>query len=270
MLDGQFRNYLKYRKVNNKIEKLEKHTIICGFGRNGRQAAIELISHDEAVLIIEKNTDVFDDNSFSSLVNHPLFSYVTGDATQDDTLEKAKISKAKALITALPDDANNLFVVLTAREMNPKLTIVARASDDHSDVKLKRAGANNVIMPDKVGGSRMAKLVVEPDLIEFVENLMIRSVGSDVNLIEIDCHELKACFLNKSIAELHVRSRSGANLLGIKKEDNTYDLNPAPDTILNSNHKIFALGTPEQILKLKQILIQGINDNNYSSNGKFT
>ncbi|MCK5538127.1 MAG: potassium channel protein [Bacteroidales bacterium] len=266
LLDGEFQNYLKNRKVNQKIQKLNNHTIICGFGRNGKQAAIELISHDETVLIIEKSQETFDNSALEHLIVHPLFTYIIGDATHDEILEKAKIFDANALITTLPDDANNLFVVLTARVMNPKLTIVARASDDHSDIKLKRAGADNVIMPDKVGGSRMAKLVVEPDLIEFIENLMVRSTGSNVNLIEIDCKELKACFINKSIRELHVRSRSGANLLGIKREDNTYDLNPAPDTVLNSNYKVFALGTPEQIVKLKQIFIENNSDNKFKAN----
>jgi voltage-gated potassium channel len=256
ILDGDFRIYLNDRKVIKKIEKLKKHTIICGFGRNGRQAAIELIGHKEQVLIIEKNQDIFYEPNYAYLLNSQYFVYVIGDATQDEIMQKARIQEAKALITTLPDDANNLFVVLTARTMNQSLNIVARASDDNSDAKLKRGGANHVIMPDKVGGSRMAKLVVEPDLIEFIENLMIRSVLAEVNLVEINCNELKACFINKSIQELHIRSRTGANLLGLKKDDNSYNLNPSPDTLLNSSYKLFVLGTNEQIDKLKQLFFE--------------
>jgi len=264
LLDGAFREYLKYRKVNKKIIKLNNHTIVCGFGRNGKQAAIELISHDEAVLVIEKDKGLFDDEINENLIKHPLFSYIIGDSTQDEIMEKARTKHAKALITTLPDDANNLFVVLTARELNPKLTIVARASDDHSDVKLKRAGANNVIMPDKVGGSRMAKLVVEPDIVEFLESLLLRSGSNHVNMVEMDCKSLKPYYINKTIQDLHVRSKSGANLIGIKKDDNIYDFNPAPDTILDPRYKIFALGSQEQIQRLKNLLMSDDEDFTYS------
>ena len=264
MLDGAFREYLKYRKVNRKIEKLYNHTIVCGFGRNGKQAVIELISHDEPVLVVEKEENILNEDINEHLIKHPLFSYIAGDATQDEIMERARVKYAKALITTLPDDANNLFVVLTARELNPELTIVARASDDHSDVKLKRAGADNVIMPDKVGGSRMAKLVVEPDVVEFLETLLLRSEANHVNLVEIDCRELKACYINKTIQDLHVRSKSGANLIGIKKADNTYDFNPAPHTKLDSRFKIFALGTPEQIQRLKNLLMNEEPDFTFS------
>ncbi len=109
---------------------------------------------------------------------NPKITYVDGDATQDITLQKAGVERAKALITALADDADNLFVVITAREMNPNLKIISRASAILNDKKLKLAGANNVILPDQVGGQKMAKLVIQPDILEFVENIMLKRVGN--------------------------------------------------------------------------------------------
>ena len=138
--------------------------------------------------------------------------------------------------------------------MNKNLIIISRASEEHSDVKLKRAGATNVIMPDKVGGTRMAKLVAQPDIIEFVDSMLIKS-GVDVNLVEIACNELESCMINKTIRELNIRQSSGANLIGIKRSDNTFVYNPSTDLKLTANDKLFVIGTQKQISKLKAILI---------------
>ncbi|MEA3446095.1 MAG: potassium channel family protein, partial [Bacteroidota bacterium] len=210
VVDGIFRNYYKDNKVKKRIAKLENHVIVCGYGRNGKQAAIELQEHNEQVVIIEENESVV-----QKIREESDFLYINGDSTQDEVLQFAMISKAKALITTLPNDADNLFVVLTAREMNPGLKIISRASNDNSDIKLKRAGATNIIMPDKIGGQRMATLVAQPDVVEFLEYIMLQG-SNDVNLEEISCENLSYCFAGKSIMELDVRNESGANIIGLK------------------------------------------------------
>jgi voltage-gated potassium channel len=249
VLDGEFKKQYKNYKVKRKIGTLKNHVIVCGFGRNGTQAVKELITHKESVIVIEKQNEIIDE-----IEEDRRIAYINGDATHDDVLEYAKIDKAKALITTLPNDAENLFIVLTARTMNATMTIISRASDDHSDVKLKRAGATNVIMPDIVGGMRMAMLVAQPDIVEFLESILLKS-GESVNLEEIACQDLKTCFVDKTIAELDIRNVSGANLIGLKKDDGSYIYNPSPAIRLTTNYKLFALGTPYQIIKLKKILI---------------
>ena len=166
-----------------------------------------------------------------------------------------EIRKAKALITALPNDADNMFVVLTASEMNPSLKIISRASDFRSDSKLKRAGATNIIMPDRIGGQRMAKLVTQPDVVEFIEYILLQR-SRDVQLTEISCQQMAMCNYKKTIRELKLRERSGANLVGIKTGEGAYIFNPSPDIEITQADKLFVLGTPGQVTKFKNILAE--------------
>jgi len=252
-VDGDYRRYLKRYYTNKKIQKLKDHVVVCGLGRNGRQATIDLIAHGEKVVIIEREKDVIENEELELLLQSPDIAYVVGDASHEETLEKANYLKAKALIATLPSDAENLLIVLTARSENPTMKIISRASDDHVYTKLLRAGANNVIMPDIVGGSRMAKLISEPDIVEFLELIMLRE-GVDVNLVEISCEGLASCFINISLAELNVRRKTGANVIGIKLANGQYLFNPGGDYILTQEDKMFVLGKPSQVEKLEKIL----------------
>src|ERR1043165_9704414 len=146
-LDGEFTSTYKLYKMKKEIAELDGHIIICGFGRNGQEAAKILHHHKTEFVVIESHTPRRDDLPFE--VNH----FLAEDATRDETLLEAGIMKAKALVTTLPADADNLFVVLSACELNPKLKIISRASHDSSVRKLKTAGAGKVIMPDKIGGA---------------------------------------------------------------------------------------------------------------------
>ena len=247
VLDGEFNRYFKNYRVNTVIQKLENHIIICGYGRNGKQAAQVLKNSSQKFVVIEKSTELY---SKFSPTNIDLF--VEGDATQDEILIKAGIEKAKALITTLPIDADNLFIVLSARAINPKLTIISRASDDNSDKKLKIAGATNVIMPDKIGGAHMASLVMKPDVIEFVDFITGQG-GDNIKLEEITFENLPEEYKNKSIRELEIRNKSGANIIGFKTEAGEYIINPSPDTKMIHDAKLFVLGTNEQIKKLKEL-----------------
>jgi voltage-gated potassium channel len=251
IVEGVFRNTYKDSKVKRKIDRQTDHVVICGYGRNGKQAASELLEHQEHIIIIEQNPELV-----QALRETPGMLYVEGDATDEAALHLANLKEAKALITTLPVDADNLFVVLTAREINPKLTIISRASADNSDVKLKRAGATNVIMPDKIGGQRMAKLVAQPDIVEFIDFMMMQGMDSVV-LAEISCENLASCFAGKEISELEHINESGATIIGLKREDNSYLINPLNDTKLNASDKLFALGTRSQISRLKVTVAAG-------------
>lgn len=244
IVEGVFRNSYKDTKVNRKIEKLSEHVVICGYGRNGKQAAIELIEHNEKIVVIEMEADIV-----QSMRETPGMLYVEGDAADEEILKMANLQEAKALITTLPADADNLFVVLTAKELNSELMIISRASADNSDRKLKRAGATNVIMPDKVGGKQMAKLVAQPDIVEFIDFLLLQEEESVV-LERISCKNLSSSFAGKSINELDLANTSGANIIGLKRKDKSYLINPQMETILAASDKLFALGTREQINQL--------------------
>lgn len=247
IISGEFNRYYKNKRVTLSIGKLEGHVVICGFGRNGRQAAQQLQSHKVPFVIIEKNTELVNSIKGSE------YLYVEGDATQDEIFFKANIKKARAVIATLPNDADNLFIVLTARTANNKLTIISRASDDNSDKKLKAAGANNVIMPDKIGGAHMASLVLKPDVIEFLDYITGQG-GLTINLVEITFDNLPEHFQNKTIRELEIRNKSGANIVGFKTAGGEYIINPSPETKIIPKAKIFVLGTQVQIDKMKEIL----------------
>lgn len=247
IMEGELQRFYKNKKATKMIDKLNNHVIVCGYGRNGKQACDQLTSHGQSFVVIENGQVALDE-----LREQNDFLFIEGDATRDEILIESGITKAQAIITTLPNDAANVFVVLTARELNPKLKIISRASEDTSEGKLRRAGADNVIMPDKIGGTHMATLVTRPDVLEFIDYI----TGTiNIRLEEIHCSKLKEPYKNKSIRELEVRNKSGANIIGFKNKDGVYKINPDPDTIMDHDSKVFVLGTQEQIYNLLSILI---------------
>ncbi|HHJ11468.1 MAG TPA: potassium channel protein [Bacteroidetes bacterium] len=250
LLEGIFKNTFLLKRIKKKIKKLENHIILCGYGRNGRQSAKELSDHGRDFVIIENNP-----LHLETLEDKQNLLVIEGDATQEETLLEAGLERAEALITTLPNDADNLLIVITARQFNPGMTIISRASDERAEKKLKRAGATNVIMSDKIGGQRMAKLVVQPDVVEFLEKIMLQS-SFDVNLEDISCEEMCDLFDHKSIRDLGIRNKSGANIIGMKK-NGEYLFNPDPDVLLDKSDKLFVLGKPDQITLMKKLLQQG-------------
>ena len=248
VFDGEFNDFYKNRKLNSSIDKLSDHIIICGYGRNGRQAAQVLKKHNQRFVVIEN------DQKLTATLNHKHSDlFVSGDGTQDEILMKAGIMRAKALITTLPVDADNVFIVLTARNLNKNLTIISRASEDNSDTKLKIAGANNVIMPDRVGGAHMASLVMKPDVMEFIDNITAEG-GNNISLEEISFANIPDALVHKTLKDLEIRNKSGANIIGFKTALGEYIINPSADTRIIAGSKLFVLGTPEQIIVLKQLL----------------
>lgn len=238
---------LKQKKMQKKIDALKGHIIICGYGRNGKQAATKLIAYNKPFVVIEKDRDIID--KFES----ELVPFVYGNANEDEVLMLAGVDRASTLISALPNDADNLFVVLSARQMNKAMSIISRASQETSYKKLKLAGANNVILPDNIGGDHMASLVVVPDLIEFIDNLSI--VGkSNINIEEIAVDKLYNTNQSiKTIRDLDLRRKSGCTVIGYKDANGEYVVNPEADQKLEINSKVIVIGRPEQIVELNTI-----------------
>ncbi len=250
VLGGEFNRYFKDLRVNKRVDKISNHTIICGYGRNGKQAVSELLAHHKSYVLVEQDPTILE-----MLREAQTIPFIEGDATSEKTLERAGIVRARALITTLPKDADNMFVVLTAREMNPNLLIISRASEENSDKKLRRAGADNVIMPDKIGGAHMASLVIKPDVIEFIDYVMGQGADSN-NLEEITFENIPDEFKNKTIRELGIRNKSGANIVGFRTPEGEYIINPSPDTIIMPKAKIFVLGNNDQISAFRDITTQ--------------
>jgi len=150
---------LKYKKMQKEIDSLSNHIVICGFGRNGKQSAKKLLMHNRSFVVIESDKELIEKHQKDGIL------FVWGDAKEDEALNLAGLNRAECLISALPNDSDNVFVVLSARQMNTQMRIISRASKESSYSKLKLAGANNVILPDIIGGDHMASLVVVPDLL---------------------------------------------------------------------------------------------------------
>lgn len=245
LIDGDFQKQLKRIKQLKKIKEKENHVIICGYGRNGKQIAEDINLSGQDFIVIEKDELIVKENQ-----REGEYHFLHGDATSDQVLQNAGINKAKVLVAALPEDTDNLFIVLTAREMNKKLLIISRASKDSTDKKLRLAGANNVVMPDKVGGTHMASLVLKPDVVEFFNHL--RGQDNDVFLEEIIYEDIPDELRGGSLGELKIKERSGLNVIGYKNKGGEYLINPDEDTKLDDDAKIFVLGTKNQLNQLKK------------------
>ena len=237
---------IKQKKMQKYIDGLNDHIIICGYGRNGKQAAKKLLAYNKPFVVIEKNKDLIDNSQNDSI------PFVFGNANDDEVLLQAGVDRANNLILAMPNDADNLFVVLSARQLNSKLKIISRASQETSYSKLKLAGADNVILPDKIGGDHMASLVVIPDLIEFIDNLSI--IGKyNTNIEEIAVEKLYNTSEIKTIRDLDLRRKTGCTVIGYKDVQGEYIVNPEAEIKLEPNSKVIVLGRPEQIEKLNSI-----------------
>lgn len=238
--------YAGYNRRNKK-NKMENHVVVVGYGRNGDQVVRELMTTGSNMVVIDQSHNIVINN-----MGRPI-RFIEGDATDDEVLIKADVKTAKSLITTLPNDADNLFVVLTARALNPNLKIISRASSDSSEKKLRMAGVDSIVMPERVGGAHMATLVARPDLVEFIEHLTLHDTDQ-AQLMEIKCAELPEHFINKPIKEIGIRSISGVNIVGFKTATGDLIINPNGETKLVANSKLFVLGTVDQISRMNELL----------------
>lgn len=254
MTSGEFFKRVHFSLIGKKIDQLENHVIVCGYGRYGREVADHFLSHNMPFVIVEKDASVVD------RIQHvdKKILYVADDATKDEVLQRAGIAKAKALISALPDDAENLFVVLTARQLNRNINIISRASAERSQQKLKLAGANHVIMPEQIGGFYMATLVSKPGATEFFSYLS-RELDSDIGFEEINYDTIPLSCRGMSIKDMDIRRATGTNIIAFRPSEGNYIVNPHPDTALEPNTSFIVLGNREQLDALK-VYLKNLNN----------
>lgn len=238
-LKSIFNNYMSDRE----IKKMEGHVIVCGYGRNGHRACQELKKDGYTFVVIDSDLEHLKNNGESDL------QYIVGDATDEKNLKAAGIDKAHALITAIPKDALNVFVTLTARELNKNLFIIARATEDSTISKLKTAGADKVVLLNAIGGRYMADLVSKPQVLDFLD--VISGADGDLSLVKIQIENLKPEYKNKTIAEFQSRTHSDVNILSYKTENNEYIFNPPADLSVGSSGALMILGENQSIQKFK-------------------
>lgn len=254
VVQGEIFKQMHVSMINKKISELENHVIICGYGRYGAEIVEHFNQHDTPFVIIDNDEQRVEEIRHSR--NHYL--YLHADATTDETLLAAGIKKASAFITALPNDSDNVYTVLTARQLKPTINIVSRASSDTAISKLKLAGANHIVTPEQLGGFYMAMLISKPHAIEFFSFLASNYEGN-IRFEEIDYECLPTKYQNKSIQELDLRVLSGANVIGFRSKDGKYTVNPDSGTILTVGTSFIVLGTSFQLEKMRKHL--GLKEN---------
>lgn len=239
--DAEIHTFFSDYKMMQRIQKLQQHTIVCGFGRHSGEVCKELSKQNLPFVVIE-----LDPEKIEILRRDTPYLFLRGDATLDEVLQEAGIERAKALVVTLPLDANNLFIVLSARQINPGLKIISRLNNAVDELKLRRAGANHVVMPEQIGGFYMATLVDKPDLVAFFT--LISNMGSSrVIFEEIAVAQLKPSYRGHSIAKSGIQTHTQIPIMALRHADGHYQLNPPPETILKSEMHIVVLGDAEQI-----------------------
>jgi voltage-gated potassium channel len=246
VISGEINNYFKTRKLMKEISKLQNHVILCGYGRNGQQAARMLKAHNVPFIVIEKDKQLMQKMEAEG----EKILHLDGDSTEDEVLKDAGVKRARALITTLPVDAQNVFIVLTARDLNPDMQIVSRASEASSVSKLKKAGANNVIMPDFIGGTHMATLVSKPDVVEFIDYLSGEE-GEGIHIESVDYRQLPEKVQDKTLRDVMDWNKTGVNCIGVKSTEGKFLINPPDNILITPGMKVIVLGNREQIMKMK-------------------
>jgi voltage-gated potassium channel len=234
------------KRMQREIDKLKSHIIIAGLGRVGKQAASELFESNIPFVIVDPGTEA------QHFAHQHGYLHFLGDASDDEVLMKAGIGRAQGLIVTTGDDANNLYIVLSARVLKSDLYIVSRAVDDASIPKLERAGANRAISPYAIGGRRLAHLILSPAVVDFFDTVIKRDEQS-LNLEGIRVAP-GAKVIGQSLASLEALERTGASILVILRDKNVLP-NPDPETILCAEDQLLALGTVEELDVLEALIL---------------
>lgn len=236
---------LQERRMRRMIEELKQHYIVCGYGRMGRQIITDLKARNEAFVLLDA-----DPNLAEHLLDKDI-PFIIGDATNDDTLYAAGIARARGLVAALNSDAANLMTVLTARELNPRIFIVARVVQVETENKLRRAGANRVVNPYQIGGHRMSLSLLRPAVHDFLDHIF--HFGSERNIDIGQIHVKPASrFEGKTIASTALRDQYNVSILAIKEPTGKLEITPNPNTLLRAHSQLIVIGPPDQIYQLER------------------
>ncbi len=247
VVEGTIRGYFGKRRMEAAINKLQGHYILCGYGRVGRQVAREFAHDGVPFVIIEQEPATVEECVEGG------YLVLLGEACGDEVLEEAGVRRARGLVAAVDSDADNVFVVLSARKLNPKLHIVARASSDESAAKLEIAGADRTLSPYAVGGRRLASLATQPLVVDFLDIVTRGEEGIEFRLEEFRVPE-DSFIADHTIGELRIGERTGAMILAVRSEEGRFDTTPSADDRIRAGDTLMVLGTRSPIARLEQVL----------------
>lgn len=247
LIQGYFQEGIRLRQRRRLIDTLTEHYILCGFGRTGRQIALEFKAEGIPFVTVDSEVEQIEAAQELGYVS------VQGDATLDDTLLKVGIERAICLIAALPSDAENLYTVLSAKTLNPQIRAIARASTEEALKKLQRAGADAVVSPYITGGRRMAAAALRPQVLDFMDGVL---TGGDRSFyLEEFLIDPQSCpVVGQTLREARLRSQSGALVLAIRRTDGNLIAGPTGETPLLPGDLLICMGTAEQLRQLNRIL----------------
>ncbi|MCK4619636.1 MAG: potassium channel protein [Desulfobacterales bacterium] len=246
MVEGRMRTIMGRRRLDKKIDRLKNHYIVCGYGRIGRVLCKNLQRKPLDLVVIEKNRELV------PVMDEDKVLYVCGDVSDEANLIKAGIKRAKGLVAVLATDADNVFLVLTARQLNPDLNIVARACQVESKAKLRAAGANNVESPYEMGGVSMAQRILRPTVTNFLD-LAFAYKRKDIQMEEIPVSPSSA-LSNVMLKDSGIRQQFNLIIIAIKKSDDSMLFNPSFETLIKAGDTVIAVGEEANLKKLEDIL----------------
>ena len=242
---GVFTGVLAERRRERTIERLRDHFIICGYGRVGRQVADEFRAAGVSYVVLD-----FSQEAVANAKEHGDL-LIEGDATEDEDLRRAGLERADGIVVASDDDADNLYITLSARSVQPNIQIVARASDEDAEKKLKLAGADRVVMPYTAAGRTMANLVLKPQVTAFLD-AVTTAAGPDLHMASIEV-DPSCANAGKTIRDIRVRHLTGAIIVALRKRDGTFDTTPEPDAVIEPGDVIVGVGTTEELRALEDL-----------------
>jgi voltage-gated potassium channel len=244
MVEGRLTMLLGRGKMEKAIDKMKNHYIVCGCGRIGYLICRELAAEKVDFVVVDNNPEVI------QKIGEDGFVYFRGDAIHDKCLIGAGIKRARGIVCVLPTDAQNLYVILTAKELNPDIWILSRSEEEESEHRLLRAGANRVMSPYTLGGTRMAMAILRPAMLDFIE------ITTRRQSLELRMDELEICegspLIGKSLEESEIRQRYGLIIVAVKKESGKMIFNPVASYVIQSGDKLIALGEEDNVSKLSQ------------------
>jgi voltage-gated potassium channel len=245
LLEGHLSNLLEGRRMEKRLVSLSGHTVLAGLGRVGGVVANALAEEGAQFVVVDSDTDAI------QLATGSGWAAVNGDATEEATLIRAGVERAGSVVTALSNDAENLFVTITARSLNPDAFIVARSEHQSTEDKLKKAGANRVITPNVIGGRRMASMILQPTVNDYLD-LVSGNQDVEYRLQEVELTG-DSPYVGKSLSDAQIRGETGAQVVAILSPDGTVDANPAAGTVLKAGQRLVVLGSVAQVELLTKV-----------------
>ena len=250
IIEGELTGILRKNKMEKKINRISNHYIVCGGGETGRHVLDELIKNKESVVLVEHDEENIER---SKMIDNDLL-YIKGDATEDQNLVLAGIERASGILISLPSDRDNLYVTMTARILNRKIRIISRLIDQKLELKLKTAGANNVVSPNYIGGLRMASEMIRPTVVDFLDS-MLRSSQGNLRIHQVVV-TASSSVVGKSIAESGLTDKFNLLVLGAKPPGKEIEFNPSLKDILSPGMTLIVMGDVDNISKAKKVFFE--------------